>query len=218
MPEAHADGSPVIDLPPLTPFDGALEPDGDYDALAFHGRDLGHQRGHRARLTRSHLRECDLDEVDLRDARIAECRFEMVTAGTLDAAGAMWRDVELRQTRIGNFQAFDGDLTRVIVADARLDFVNLRAADLTDVRFARCVITDLDLGSASARRVTFVDCRIKRLDAFQADLVDVDLSTSTVDGFENVGHLRGVTISTVQLAAVAPAMAAHLGVRISGEV
>lgn len=210
----EADGSHLVDLPTLTTFEGRLEPDGDYDGLDFDGLSLSGQRAHRARLTQSRIHDCDLDEVDLRDALIAECIFELVHAGALNAAGASWRDVHIQQVRIGSLQAFDSVLTRVTARNTRLDLVNLRAAELTDVRFEQCVITDLDLGSAVARRVSFVGCRIDHVGCFQADLEHVDFSRSEVGEFTDVGHLGGAVINTVQLAALAPALASHLGLSV----
>lgn len=215
MPGAHdAAESAIIDLPDLTPFDGGLQPDGDYDALDFDGLDLSGQRAYRARLTQSRIHDCDLDAVDLRDGLIAECVFDLINAGTLNTAGANWRDVRLQQVRIGSLQAFDATLTRVIARNARLDFVNLRAAKLHDVRFEKCTISDLDLGSATARRVSFADCRIDRVDCFHADLEHVDFSESHIETFDDIGHLRGAVINPAQVVALAPAMASHLGLTV----
>lgn len=215
MPTSHdALGAHPVDLPDLTPFDGALEPDGDYDGLEFDGLDLAGQRAHRARLTQSRIHDCDLHEVDLRDALIAECVFDVVQAGALHTAGATWRDVHLQQVRIGSLQAFDTTVTRVTVRNSRLDLINLRAAELTDVRFEQCVISDLDLGAVTARRVTFAGCRIDTVDTFQADLEHVDFSGSQIGTFADVGHLRGVAINAVQLVELSSPMASHLGLTI----
>jgi uncharacterized protein YjbI with pentapeptide repeats len=214
----EADGSHLVDLPTLTTFEGRLEPDGDYDGFDFDGLSLSGQRAHRARLTQSRIHDCDMDEVDLRDALIAECVFELVHAGALNMAGTSWRDVHIQQVRIGSLQVIDSVLTCVTARNTRLDLVNLRAAELTDVRFEQCVITDLDLGSAVARRVSFVGCRIDHVACFQADLEHVDFSRSEVGEFTDVGHLGGVVINTLQLAALAPAMASHLGLSVHDDI
>jgi uncharacterized protein YjbI with pentapeptide repeats len=215
MPGSNdAAGSAIIELPALTPFEGGLQPDGDYDALDFDGLDLSGQRAHRARLTQSRFHNCDLDAVDLRDALIAECVFDLINAGALNTAGTTWRDVRLQQVRIGSLQAFDSTLTRVTARTARLDLVNLRSAQLHDVRFEKCTISDLDLGSATARRVSFADCRIDRVDCFQADLERIDFSESQVGAFDDIGHLRGAVINPAQVVALAPAMASHLGLYV----
>lgn len=207
-----------LELPTLIKSEQGLRPSGDYDALAFEGLDLSGQRADRARLTQCGLHECAMDDVCLRNALIAECRWERVTAAALDTGGATWRDVELIQVRIGSLQAYDTDLTRVTVRASRLDLVNLRSAQLTDVIFERCVITDLDLGSSTARRVSFADCRLERVDCFQAELAEVDFSGAEVGSFTDVAQLSGAVISSRQLAELAPAMASHLGVSIEPDV
>ncbi|MGI8574159.1 MAG: pentapeptide repeat-containing protein [Egibacteraceae bacterium] len=212
MPERNRSTSTPVDLPALTALEGELAPNGDYDACALDGLDLRGQRADRARLTQSRVREYQLDDVSLRDALIAECIFERVDAVSFSTVGATWRDVALSWMRMGNFEAYDADLTRVTVRESRFGFVNLRSARLTDVLFDRCVITDLDLGSATARRVTFAGCRFERVDCFQADLEDVDLRGAEAGEVVGVGHLRGTVMSPSQLVALAPAMAAHLGV------
>ena len=112
-------------------------------------------------------------------------------------------------------QAYGGRLTRVTVRGGKIDYLNLREAHLTDVRFEGCVIGDLDLIGAHATRLVIAGCRIARLDLTRAVLTDVDLRTADLSRLDGLAGLAGATISQEQLLDLAPALAAHLRIVVA---
>jgi uncharacterized protein YjbI with pentapeptide repeats len=98
----------------------------------------------------------------------------------------------------------------------RLDYVNLRGAGLTQVQFLGCRVAELDAGSAQLSVVRFVDCQIGRLALGGAALDDTDLRRAELDALDGIGSLAGAVITEAQLARLAPALAAHLGITVSG--
>ncbi|CAN5876234.1 pentapeptide repeat-containing protein [soil metagenome] len=213
MPQPPA--PPTIELAdPLTEL-ADLSARDDHDGVVLAGTDLSGRAAQDLRLTRSRLHDCALHGAVLDGALLAECHLERLTATTLDLVGARLRDVEISGGRIGDLRAHDAELARVAVRGTRLGYVNLRGATLTDVRFSGCVISDLDVGEATLQRVTLDDCTVERLLTRNAALDTVDLTGAEVQQVAAVDHLRGVTISTAQLAVFAGAFADHLGIAVA---
>lgn len=163
--------------------------------------------------------ECVLDTVSAHEASFKSATFTEVAITRLDApvfiAGrARFRDVTIASSRVGSADLFDSALNSVRITGSKLGFVNLRGAQLQDVLFEGCSIDELDLGSATLNRVSFIDTTITSLRMAGARLANVDLrgaQFSTIDGFES---LSGATLDAYQVSSLATAFAAHLGIVI----
>ncbi|MEZ0165240.1 pentapeptide repeat-containing protein [Kineococcus sp. LSe6-4] len=181
--------------------------------------------------------DLDLSGADARDTRLLGCRVRSVRADGLRLAGARvvdcevsglgateapwragtWRDVVVTDCRVGALDLSAASWQRVLVRGGRLDYANLRGAELVDVTFEDVDLRDVDLAGARLDRVRFAGCRIGRLDVTGARLRSVDLRTSELtDGLDGVGDLRGAVVTSAQLLQLAPLFAAHLGVRVDG--
>lgn len=209
---------PEVSLSELRPFEGrGLEPDGDYDGVRFEGLDLSGTDGGGATLLDVGMYRCALDEARLGRLRVIDSVLEGVWGVGTDLAGAGWRDVELRDARLGGVQLHGARWDRVLVRGGKIDYLNLRQAALRDVTFQECVLSEPDFSGASLERVEFRDCVLRRAEFHQARLKDVDLRGATeLDVAAGVGDLAGAVISPGQLMDLAPAFAAQLGVRVEG--
>lgn len=78
--------------------------------------------------------------------------------------------------------------------------------------FDDCVIDELDLGAATANRVSFTNTQVDTLDLTRSVLTNVDLRSLEVRHLTGVEHLKGATINSHQLAELAPFLANHLGI------
>ncbi len=220
QPPAPAVLSPVV-LPELRPADrsallGRDDPDGaELDGLDFDGVDLGDLELDGAELLDCRFAGCRLDGTRLRRGRLVSCVLTDVHATTLDVADSSWRDVLVRDSRIGALTAHGVELRSVTVEGGKLDYVNLRAADLTRVRFRDARIGELDLGSATVTDVRFDGCSIERLVLGGAACSDVHLEHAELAAVEGIGSLAGVVVSEIQLTLLAPALAAHVGLTVA---
>ena len=199
----------------LETFPGPLEPDGDYEGLAFNDLDLAGQDGGYARFIDCTLHRCLLDGVSLDHAQLLDTSLVEVRAETLDLADVTWRDVALSECRLGAVQAYGGALTRVTIRGGKIDYLNLREARLTDVILDGCVLGDLDLIGARVTRLQILGCRIGRLDLTRAELTEVDLRGADLSRLDGVAGLAGATISTDQLLELAAALATHLRITVA---
>ncbi|MBB3042897.1 pentapeptide repeat-containing protein [Nocardioides sp. LMS-CY] len=154
-----------------------------------------------------------VDELDLRSARLREVELDQVNLPVVRAARGQWRDVRV-SGRLGSVEAYDAQWRSVHFVGCKLSFVNLRGAELLDVAFTGCVVEELDLLDARARRVRLEDTRVGHLSLREGELRDVDLRGAELESIDGVRHLRGVTVSSGQLTLMAPLLAEALGILV----
>ena len=167
------------------------------------------------------LQECvlegvSLNDTDLRGARFIECAFQDLFAPVFRAPRSSWRETSLRSTRWGSAELYDSTLDSVHLDGGKLDYVNLRAARLTDVLVSGCIIGELDLTGVRATRLALTDCTIGALTLDGAQLRDTDLRTSSFRGIQGIDGLRGATVDEYQLQLLAPFLAESMGLRVEG--
>jgi uncharacterized protein YjbI with pentapeptide repeats len=209
---------PEIALPELRAYEGgALEADGDYDAVAFTGLDLSGSSAAGATFLDCGVYGCCLEAAGLGRTRLMDSVLEGVSGVGLDLAGALLRDVELLDVRLGGVQAHGASWSRVLVRGGKIEYLNLRQATLRDVTFENCVLVEPDFLGASLERVAFAGCALRGAEFGRATLRDVDLrQTAELDIASGVGRLGGAVVTAGQLMDLAPAFAAEIGVRVEG--
>jgi uncharacterized protein YjbI with pentapeptide repeats len=175
-----------------------------------------------------------VDDPDLEGCRFVDCTFRSTTLGagrgdrsswrgtTLTAVRmtgtslprSTWLDATVESSAFSGCELYGAQLRRVRLERCLLDSVNLRSAVLREVVLDDCTVRHLDLGSAKLTDVTFRDCTIERLDLTGATLSRVDLRGSRLDIARGFDRLTGATVDGSQLLDLAPALAAHLGLRV----
>jgi uncharacterized protein YjbI with pentapeptide repeats len=216
-PRPAVDWDAVADvrLAALTPATtGRIEPDERYDGVGFEDVAFGDVAADDAEFLDCRLAGCSVDEGRMRRSRFSTCVLEDVRAAALDVADSVWDAVAVRRSRVGALVAHGAGLEKVTFDHVRLDYVNLREARLDQVQFVDCGIEELDLGTATLTTVRFTGCRIGRLVVAGARLTDVDLRGAELDALVGVDSLAGARIDEAQLARLAPALAAHLGIAV----
>ncbi|MHA7286685.1 pentapeptide repeat-containing protein [Arthrobacter sp. MDT3-44] len=182
-----------------------------YERASFDGEEL-------AGIT---LQECilqgvSLNDTELRGARFIECAVDDLFAPVFRAPRSSWRETSLRSTRWGSAELYDSRLDGVHLDGGKLDYVNFRSAQLTDVLVSGCIIGELDLTGVRATRLALQDCTIGTLTLDGAQLKDADLRTSSFRGISGLDGLRGATIDEYQLQLLAPFLADSMGLRVEG--
>ena len=220
MPRSRTTPQPVLRalrLPALDPGDtAALAAHGVVEVMSFQGADLSHLD-----LTGTTFTECELLGVTahgtiLTSARLIETRIERLHAPVLDASRSTWREVELVGSRLGALDIDDAAVRTTRIVGCKFDWINLRSATLEDVLFEDCTFDELDLTAVTATRVAFVNCRAGSLALAHARLRDVDLRGLEMGSIGNIESLAGATLDAHQVAALAPAFAEHLRIRVEG--
>lgn len=218
--KTHGTQSPAFDfdasrLSGLSEGDAAMFDREEYEAVAYAdiARDMW-EVGVGTTIDGCRFSGLDLGSWTLRGARVVESAFDGVDVPALSAARATLRDVEIRDSRFGSIEAYDGAWRGIRLTRCRLGYVNLRATELLDVAFEDCTIDEMDLLDATARRVAFPGSRIGTLNVGAATLTDVDLRGAQLREVVGMAGLRGATISPEQLQLMAPALAELAGIRL----
>ena len=102
----------------LEPFDGRLEPDGDYEGLAFDHLDLAGQDAEHARFMDCALTGCNLDGANLDHVQLLDTTLTEVHAGAFDLPDATWRDVTLTDCTPNETITVSGGNTLVYTKDS----------------------------------------------------------------------------------------------------
>ena len=101
------------------------------------------------------------------------------------------------------------------VRGGKVDYLNLRAATLREVRFEDCLLLEPDFAEANMTDVTFDGCVLTSAQWSKATLSGVDLSHARLAAPLGLTSLRGATISRGQLIELADAFADQLGIRVA---
>jgi len=164
--------------------------------------------------------DCSFVNVSFRECRLRKCRFTDTTMREVrivatDLAETAWQDVTLTGCALAGVQAYSAEWRRVACRDGKLDSVNFRGATLADVRFENCLQPDADFSGATLHRVSFSGCTLTGADFTQASCTSVDLRGASLGITGGFGSLGGSTIDSVQLVALAPQLAHHLGITVA---
>jgi uncharacterized protein YjbI with pentapeptide repeats len=194
----------------------ALEPDEDYEGTAFTTAVFDD-----AAAESCHFLDCSFSHVSFGGGRLRKTRFTGVTMTdtrfvATDLAETGWQDAALTGCALAGVQAFSATLRRVAFRDCKLDSVNFRGGALIDVTFENCLLRDADFGGAKLQRVSFAGSTLTGADFTKATCEDVDLRGAALGITAGYDSLRGTTIDSVQLVALAPLLAAHLGITVDG--
>jgi uncharacterized protein YjbI with pentapeptide repeats len=154
-------------------------------------------------------------ELDLPGARLDQVSLSGIHVAAMAAGRTDWHEVEI-SGRIGSLDGLDARWRTVHFTGCKLDYVNLRGAELLDLTFTDCTIGELDLLQANLRRVRFVSTEIDTLGVRQARLRDVDLRGATMHHIDGLLELGGATISEEQASGMAQHFARELGIRVEG--
>jgi uncharacterized protein YjbI with pentapeptide repeats len=186
----------------------------------------------------------ELDAVEVRDAdwadrRIVGLQLDAVAIAGGDLTGTTfvdpaWRDVLLDDVNLANATfrgglvwrahvdggrltgvgVMEGEWRDVTVRNATAEIAAFRHAVLTRVTFDGCILRQADFMGARCEDVRFHGCDLTGANFADAEMDGAEFRRCTMDEIEGVGGLRGAAVDLEQMMALAPAMAAALGIRV----
>jgi uncharacterized protein YjbI with pentapeptide repeats len=181
------------------------------------------------RATRAVVPDGEATGVDVVGAHLDGLRL---TATTLERLRLM--DVVVEGCELSGASLVDANLVRVRFVRCRMSGVSLAGLRAREVRFVDCRMDGAELGMADLERCELVDCdlegadltaarltgcgvlgsRLDRAQLSKATLTGVDLHGSTFEGLRGAEALRGATIGSDQVVAVALPLLAALGITV----
>ena len=176
------------------------------------GVELGAVRAAGGQLVRSALVGVSVPGARLRSLALRDVVVREGDFANADLTGARFRRVAFERVRMTGVTLAELEAEDVVFRGCRLDLASFRAAVVARVAFEDCVLDEADFYGATLRLVRFAGCQLRRLELEQAQLSSVDLRTSDLE--DPRGELRGTIIDSVQLAGIAPLLAARLGIKV----
>ncbi|PWJ50698.1 Uncharacterized protein YjbI, contains pentapeptide repeats [Quadrisphaera granulorum] len=204
---------PDVVLPDLDLADRSVLLSGRWDCALVDGAELTQARLEGQVVLESSVEDAVLDGALLAGMRCSSSRWERVSAVAADGARTQWADTEVTDARLSALRLPTARLDRVVLRRCRLDGVVLRDASLSDVVLDGCDLRGADLTGAQLRRVSFAGSDLTGADLAGSRCEDVDLRGATLEDLRGLDGLRGCTVDAVQLVALAPLLAAHIGLR-----
>ncbi|RYQ17932.1 Pentapeptide repeats (9 copies) [Bifidobacterium pseudolongum subsp. globosum] len=192
-----------------------LEREGSYDSARFFDQRADELDALLATFLDCAFEHSQAAALTLDRAHVSHTMFTECGVAQLHAVGAGFADCMFTGCRFGSFAAMESSMHSVEMRDCHIGYLNLRDATWRDVRFVDCVIDEFDAVGAQLTRVAFPGTRIESINLQHATVSDVDLRGARLHRIENVEYLRGTTMSLDQIADLAAAFAASLGIRVA---
>lgn len=147
-----------------------------------------------------HFEDCDLTELDLSRAHLAECTFERCELALAKFQDTILQDVTFDGCRLTgiNFSVIAQGAMGVQAAfrDCDLSFCSFHRLDLTDCKFSGSVFRESDFRRCELSKVSFDDCDLNRCVFQQNDLTFADLRTArnyVISAYGN--RIRGMQVA-----------------------
>ncbi|WP_406276067.1 pentapeptide repeat-containing protein [Nocardia sp. NBC_00881] len=200
----------------LTAPEGDFEPEGDYDCVRVDGGRFDDVDVPNARFSESAFTSMVINRGSMRYTRFTDVWLRHVRWVGTELADTVWMDGELVAGALSGVDFTGASLRRVRFEGCKLDSVNFRTARLREVSFIDCVLRDCDFGDAELTKIIVPGSRLGGLSLNKARLSKVDLrGAADLDITDGLDALRGATISSMQLMALAPVFARAIGVTVA---
>jgi uncharacterized protein YjbI with pentapeptide repeats len=161
------------------------------------------------KLERVFLTAAQCERVSARDVIVKGSDFSAA-----NFSNGVWNRAEFTNCRMSGVDFSKASLHDVTFKSCRLDMANFRFADLRRVKFIDCTMTEVDFLGARLVDATFEMSDLEKAVFETASCTRVDLRTSQLTDLVGWKSLKGATIDSVQLAAIAPYLANELGIAV----
>jgi uncharacterized protein YjbI with pentapeptide repeats len=165
-----------------------------------------------------------LEDALVRDQRVGgpslkrfsllDCRFERCDLAGLEAPEASWVRVEIAGSRLTGATLAGARLQDVSFRDCRMDLTSFASARLERVSFERCDLRESDFGEARLHDVRLHGCDLSDAYVADASCSRTELRDGSYEDLRGIAGLKGCSLAWPDLMALAPALAAHAGMRL----
>ena len=164
------------------------------------------------------VKGCRLDGAELRRLRCRRVVFD-----TCDFANSRWLDCELGEVafvdcRFTGASIAGGRFADVVAPECRLRLAKLSHLGRPHALLEACDLRGALLMESDLSDTHFAACDLSDAELFNVDLQGADLRDNELAGLRGVGCLRGATVDALQLLALGPALAAHVGLVVEAAV
>lgn len=180
-----------------------------------------------------------LADVDLRGSAFLSCRFERVGLAGGQLSDTTFEKCSFVGCDLSNANLVDSSFDTVTLTDSKLLGASLAGATLRSVQardtlsrltsffrasvrdstFTGCDLRDADFREARIVQSTLVRCDLSSTSFVGADVRQLDIRGSSLDGSVSLTQCRGFVVETAQLVPLAAAVLREIGAQIDdGEI
>jgi uncharacterized protein YjbI with pentapeptide repeats len=164
------------------------------------------------------VRDQRIGDAPLERLSLLDCRLERCDLAGLQAPTASWVRVAVTGCRLTGATLTGARLQDVAFRDCRMDLASLAGARLERVSFDACDLRESDLGEARLHDVRLTGCDLTSAYVADASCSRTELRDGSYEDLRGLTGLKGCSLAWPDLVALAPALAAHAGMRlIAGE-
>jgi uncharacterized protein YjbI with pentapeptide repeats len=156
--------------------------------------------------------EPDMTSTSLREGGWADVEIIGGLLAAADLTGSTIRRVRIRGVRASGLIVAETEGKDITIGASKLDLANFRFANWSRIEFNNCSFLDADFAGSKFTDIVFSDCDLSGCDFSGAALTRVDLRSSTLSDISGPSGLKGATITTGQLMALAPLLASYVGI------
>ncbi len=179
----------------------------DADGLQAKNLSLDEALLEKVLLVEAGLEKLGLTDVELHACDLSAARCSESTFTRAHIIGGRMTGIDLSRSTIKD----------VVFEDCKLDMANFRFAKLTRVQFIGCQLTETDFQVAELTDVAFQDCHLEKVEFGQCKIKHVDARTSQLFDIRGWQSLKGLTVDSMQLAAIAPQLVLELGIIVKDD-
>lgn len=161
------------------------------------------------RLERVNLSAGTLERLLVRDSIFQACDL----SGVRSPEASLQR-VSVTAGRMTGWDVSRGQLHDISFSGCKLNLANFRYARLHNVEFVDCILSGADFIQAMLHNVRFKQCQLDGTEFNHSMLKHADFRGCDVTGLKGWQHMRGAVLDHDQLLAIAPQLAADLGIRV----
>lgn len=198
----------------VTPGSLTLVDEARFEALHVIEQDVSEQTAksvaiHEARLDKVLFTGAGLEKLDMQDVMIKGGDW----SGAHCASGG-WLRVACNSVRMAGIDLSECTVKDVIFSGCRLDLANFRNTTLTRVQFIDCTLVETDFQNATLQHVSFAQSVLDKTEFSQVKATHLDFREAQLLEVRGWQYLKNAQLDNVQLMAVAPQLAAALGLKI----
>jgi uncharacterized protein YjbI with pentapeptide repeats len=194
----------------------ALGTDAHWEAVTV-GADFSGKVAEDLEVSGCRLRSASFSGVELVRARLSDTVFERCDLSAAVLCRVLLTRVEFDDCRLSGADLSGAHLQDVLFRECRMVDANLRMAVGARVRFDGCNLAGADLYAAQLPGACFFDSDLTGTELSQASLAGARLHGSTLGALKGVAALRGTTVSSAQVMAVALQVLGVLEITIDDE-
>ncbi len=199
---------------------GSLEPlkrmvgGSSYQNVRAEGSDLAEADLPNVSFDAARLKGIDWSRAKLKKLDVMDASFNACQLVAADCVGASMHRITIEDSRLTGIKLYESELRDAVISDSKCDLATFRFTKFVRVCFKECDLREADFQGATFEHVSFERCQLADVEFSGISAKGLDLRSSDIVGIRGIASLKGAVIDSLQLALLAPHLAAEVGLKV----